>query len=101
MNEVRKWPDAPNRIYLNVCDECSCDAKFMEHCEVTWCKDRQFESDIEYVRADAQPAVAVNEQMLNALKMVMDDPESLEGRPRTFECVVEAIAAAEAAKGGV
>lgn len=47
------------------------------------------------------PAVAVNEQMLNALKMVMDDPESLEGRPRTFECVVEAIAAAEAVKGGV
>ena len=46
------------------------------------------------------PAVAVNEQMLNALKMVMDDPDSLDGRPRTFECVMEAIAAAEAAKGG-
>lgn len=67
MNEVRKWPDAPNRIYLNVCDECSCDAKFMEHCEVTWCKDRQFESDIEYVRADAQPAVAVNKDLAKAI----------------------------------
>lgn len=46
------------------------------------------------------PAVAVNEQMYNALKMVMDDPQSLEGRPRTFECVKEAIAAYEAAKKG-
>lgn len=44
------------------------------------------------------PAVAVNEQMYNALKMVMDDPQSLEGRPRTFKCVTEAIAAYEAAK---
>lgn len=46
------------------------------------------------------PAVAVNEQMYNALKMVMDDPQSLEGRPRTFECVTEAIGAYEAAKKG-
>ncbi|WP_275272440.1 hypothetical protein [Limnobacter sp. P1] len=46
------------------------------------------------------PAVAVNEQMYSALKMVMDDPQSLEGRPRTFECVTEAIGAYEAAKKG-
>lgn len=45
-----------------------------------------------------QPAAAINEQLYNALKMVMDDPQSLEGRPRTFECVTEAIAAYEAAK---
>lgn len=47
---------------------------------------------------DAQ-ASAINEQILNALKMVLDDPKSLDGRPRTAECVMEAIAAAEAHKG--
>lgn len=45
-------------------------------------------------------AVVANEKMYNALKMVMDDPQSLEGRPRTFECVTEAIAAYEAARKG-
>lgn len=47
---------------------------------------------------NAQASV-INEQLLNALKMVLDDPESLDGRPRTAECVMEAIAAAEAHKG--
>lgn len=44
-----------------------------------------------------QPEPA-NQQLLAALKMVLDDQESLEGRPRTYECVMEAIAAAEAAQ---
>ncbi len=52
------------------------------------------------VALDKVAAVAVNEQMYSALKMVMDDPQSLEGRPRTFECVTEAIGAYEAAKKG-
>lgn len=40
----------------------------------------------------------VNQQMLAALKMVLDDPDALDGRPRTYKCVMEAIAAAEAAQ---
>lgn len=30
--------------------------------------------------------------MLEALRMVLDDPEALDGRPRTYECVRSAIA---------
>lgn len=40
----------------------------------------------------------VNQQLLVALKMVLDDPDALDGRPRTYKCVMEAIAAAEAAQ---
>lgn len=40
----------------------------------------------------------INEQLLDALKMVLDDPESLNGRPRTYQYVVESIAAAEQAQ---
>lgn len=40
----------------------------------------------------------VSQQLLAALKMVLDDTDALDGRPRTYECVMEAIAAAEAAQ---
>ena len=40
----------------------------------------------------------INAQLLAALKMVLDDPSALDGRPRTYECVMAAIAAAEAVK---
>lgn len=50
--------DAPEKIYLQVCGDCpqtDCDnCKFFDlEDNVTWCKDRIFDKDIEYIRTDA------------------------------------------------
>ncbi len=52
-----RWPDAPDVIYLQVCDDDVCEQTFNEH-EVSWCEDKINDSDIKYVRADAKPATA-------------------------------------------
>lgn len=39
--------------------------------------------------------IAAAPDLLDALKMVLDDPEALQGRPRTYECVMEAIKKAQ------
>ena len=48
--------EAPKKIYLQVCGDCpinDCeDCKFEED-NVTWCKDRIFDNDVEYTRTDA------------------------------------------------
>jgi len=50
---------APNKIYLQICGDCpgvdSCgDCKFEDlEDNVTWCLDRIFEKDVEYVCKDA------------------------------------------------
>lgn len=38
--------------------------------------------------------IAAAPDLLEALCMVLDDPDALDGRPRTYECVREAIAKA-------
>lgn len=48
----------PEKIYLQVCGDCKdndCDTCVFDDLEenVTWCKDRIFEKDIEYTRTDA------------------------------------------------
>ena len=50
--------NAPEKIYLQVCGDCNandCDNCKFEEMEdnVTWCKDKIFEKDIEYTRTDA------------------------------------------------
>lgn len=49
---------APERIYLQVCGDCpqtDCENCKFEDLEdnVTWCKDKIFDKDIEYIRKDA------------------------------------------------
>lgn len=49
---------APEKIYLQVCGDCpqtDCKGCKFEDLEdnVTWCKDRIFPKDIEYIRTDA------------------------------------------------
>jgi predicted Rossmann-fold nucleotide-binding protein len=48
---------APDKIYLQVCGDCKdndCkNCKFEDLEEITWCKDKIFEKDIEYIRTDA------------------------------------------------
>lgn len=48
---------APEKIYLQVCGDCN--ANDCENCKfedlednVTWCRDKIFEKDIEYIRKD-------------------------------------------------
>ena len=49
---------APDKIYLQVCGECpekdckNCKFEDLED-NVTWCKDRIYKKDIEYIRKDA------------------------------------------------
>lgn len=50
--------EAPEKIYLQVCGDCN--ANDCENCKfedlednVTWCKDKIFDNDIEYTRSDA------------------------------------------------
>ena len=49
--------NAPEKIYLQVCGDCN--ANDCENCKfedfednITWCKDKIFERDIEYIRAN-------------------------------------------------
>jgi hypothetical protein len=48
---------APDKIYLQVCGDCNdndcknCKFEDLED-NITWCKDKVFEKDIEYVRKD-------------------------------------------------
>lgn len=53
-----KANEAPMKIYLQVCGDCpqtDCDNCKFEDLEdnITWCKDRIFPKDIEYIRTDA------------------------------------------------
>lgn len=53
-----KANEAPEKIYLQVCGDCpqtDCDNCKFETLEdnITWCKDRIFPKDIEYIRTDA------------------------------------------------
>lgn len=49
---------APDKIYLQVCGECpkedckNCKFEDLED-KITWCKDRIFKKDIEYIRKNA------------------------------------------------
>jgi hypothetical protein len=44
--------NAPEKIYLQVCEENECNADFYDHEGVTWCHEKIHDSDIEYTRAD-------------------------------------------------
>ena len=53
-----KANEAPEKIYLQVCGDCNvndCENCKFEDLEdnVTWCKDKIFDKDIEYTRIDA------------------------------------------------
>lgn len=50
--------EVPEKIYLQVCGDCNiteCDNCKFEDLEdnITWCKDKIFEKDVEYTRTDA------------------------------------------------
>lgn len=49
------WPDAPMKIYLQVCDDDVCEVPFSEHDEVSWCQGKINGSDVAYIRADTAP----------------------------------------------
>ena len=53
-----KANEAPEKIYLQVCGDCNdndCENCKFDDLEdnVTWCKDKIFDKDIEYTRTDA------------------------------------------------
>lgn len=44
--------NVPDKIYLQIGEEIPDDTDFNQISEVTWCKEKIFENDIEYIRAD-------------------------------------------------
>ena len=52
---VAKHKDAPEIIYLQVCDDSDCEAAFCDHHDVSWCQDKINDSDVKYIRADTAP----------------------------------------------
>ena len=53
-----KTKEVPEKIYLQVCGDCNvndCENCKFEDLEdnVTWCKDKIFDKDVEYTRTDA------------------------------------------------
>ncbi len=52
MQEPVAFMDAPERIYLQVCEDDHCEVPFHEHDEKTWCTTKQNPLDVPYVRAD-------------------------------------------------
>lgn len=69
--------EAPRKIYLQIGDHNYDD---LDHEEVTWCSDRNDDSDIEYIRTD------INEEMLEALKKDCKRFETL-GYPPSYNSV--------------
>ena len=89
---------APDKIYLQTCGDCpgfECEScQFQDLAEVTWCEDRIYEKDVEYIRKDAllewakekkerlgkmfdsMPATAIGAK-LDACKEFIDKIESL------------------------
>lgn len=67
---------APEKIYLQVCGDCpqtDCEGCKFEDLEdnITWCKDKIFDKDIEYTRTDAfieKAAKWFNEHFMNRLE---------------------------------
>ena len=64
---------SPKKIYLQVCGDCN--ANDCENCKfedlednVTWCKDKIFDKDIEYTRTNA-----LIKKVINFLNYKLDD----------------------------
>ena len=91
----------------------------MKHTPGPWCVDRQNQSPTtgEWMIAGSKPGylaevrdcgsgdvkanaclIAAAPDLLDALLMVLDDPDALDGRPRTYEYVRSAIAKATGEK---
>lgn len=53
-SEVQRISHAPKRIYLQVGDDVITAAEMLEvdWSEASWCQDRIFDTDVEYVRID-------------------------------------------------
>jgi len=76
-----KANETPEKIYLQVCGDCNdneCDNCKFEDLEdnITWCKDRIFKKDIEYIRKDVfieKAAKWINEYTNLSEKLVIEN----------------------------
>lgn len=52
--EIQRVSHAPERIWLQVGDDCTTaeDMEEVDWGEATWCRDQIFNTDIEYIRID-------------------------------------------------
>ena len=82
-----KANEAPEKIYLQVCGDCN--ANDCENCKfedlednVTWCKDKIFDKDIEYTRKDAfieKATSYIQQHWIWNTKMIEDFKKYMEG----------------------
>jgi hypothetical protein len=76
--------DAPEKIYLQVCDDSDCEEPFCEHHDVTWCQDKIEDTDVPYVRADLvaqaqreQGPVAIKHPLIQQIANLIDENQRL------------------------
>lgn len=93
---------APEKIYLQICGDCTInDRETCEQCqidnpinerEITWCRDKIFDKDVEYIRSDKlynhclkvdmkkfyNPVKLTKDEVLNTIYQLEDMVSSLE-----------------------
>ena len=79
--------NAPEKIYLQVCGDCpqtDCEGCKFEDLEdnITWCKDKIFDKDVEYTRTDA-----FIENAADYIKKDMLDNLAFQGRLNRIEII--------------
>ena len=71
---------APDKIYLQICGDCNdndcenCKFEFLED-NVTWCKDKIFDKDIEYTRTDVFMEKACDYLQKNLWRIILEENE--------------------------
>lgn len=95
--ERRNNMKAPDKIYLQVCGECpeedckNCKFEDLED-NVTWCKDRIYKKDIEYIRKDALLEWAKeNEKRLGDLLTLNNQSLAIGGKLYAYQELIEKI----------
>jgi hypothetical protein len=62
----------PEKIYLQVGDECPDDANFNDLREVSWCSTKEFNNDIEYQLSKQEPQQGWTDEGLEILKRLVE-----------------------------
>lgn len=69
MNPKSTMKNLPDKIYLNLGDECPYNADFRNLSEVTWSENKVNDNDVEYVRKSEW--ISVNERLPEERKVVL------------------------------
>lgn len=95
---VAFYKDAPERIYLQVCEDDHCEVPFKDHFDVTWSEDSINPLDVEYVRADIYTALIPTGG--NAIRQMQRDEALLRQALEALDCIYSPLHVREINKVG-